>query len=665
MLSCIKVIRKVIVVQYQTTKIKAVKSYPTYQLHAESASEKVSAEDIFKICILETLQWIRSRLESFEHIPEQLNMPSPEEYEHLKTESLYSFSIDAGFTIDVVYVRSKKIWSFSITEPDMGANIGTENERQPVFGRSFCTDISFRMMEKSVEIGIRTICSEPVDTSVDCEVFRPAIVKSLAKNPLVGLKEFFALNGQPVEVTTKSAAERLLMYVDIYEDSLPIVLVCSAGKKVCSNSKEKSHNYPAMADPQKILAEFDGIKSPDAFFSTNRFDPEIRKMNLKANISGIDLNIKKPLKRVEETGIMPERNIPERIDEKESVVELENIDYSLIAHYSLGYAHVCFVSEQCIDLIRRKLSNNLNEGDIAVIYGGEIIKKYSYSSYCEEMICFQNELRQMITTLPKGRAFKYGKISFHTDARLLEIEEKRSESLNYEGRFSLLSVENDELKQKIKELEQLNNGKTVNSDEYRRALKKVRSLEEENEKLLLNQNSIAEKLEIVSAAYKSSANIIDFYKYKADLAARFPNYKDEVCDWIENELSDSILLSPNVKSEMKKYSGDMDIAMLCDGIFYLYGYAKYRKGDIDSSTLELYAEKGKWQVEGCGAEALKVYKDDYSAFVNGKKYLMDMHIKYGVNPRLLIRVYFCWDESAKRVIIGHMPTHLATLKQNT
>ena len=38
---------------------------------------------------------------------------------------------------------------------------------------------------------------------------------------------------------------------------------------------------------------------------------------------------------------------------------------------------------------------------------------------------------------------------------------------------------------------------------------------------------------------------------------------------------------------------------------------------------------------------------------------------YGVNPRMLIRIYFCWDEFAKRIIIGHMPEHLATLKQNT
>ena len=136
----------------------------------------------------------------------------------------------------------------------------------------------------------------------------------------------------------------------------------------------------------------------------------------------------------------------------------------------------------------------------------------------------------------------------------------------------------------------------------------------------------------------------------------------------QNEISTPVsfhILKYKAKSEMKKYSGEMDVAMLCDGILYLYGYARYRKGEIDNNILDLYAENGKWQAEWCGVETLKVYKDDYTATADGRKYLMDMHIKYGVNPKRLIRIYFCWDESNKRIIIGHMPTHLATLKQNT
>ncbi|MCX4375237.1 MAG: hypothetical protein OSJ61_03610 [Lachnospiraceae bacterium] len=653
---------------YTTTKIKAVKSYPTYQLHAESLAEKVSAEEVFKICILETYQWIRSRLESFDSIPVQLDMPSPDKYESLKLDELYSFSIDTGFTIDVVYVRSKKIWSFSITEPDMGANIGTENERQPVFGRSFCTDISFRIIDKSVEIGVRTVCSEPVDTTADCEVFRPALVKSLANNPLVGLKEFFSINGQAVDVATKGAAERLIMYVEKYEDSLPIVLVCSAGTKVVGTSDETKHANLILINPLKVLETIDPFSSSGIIFPKSRFTPDVREMEINVDLSNLNLDIKKPFEKAEkekDSKISPIKVSCDTRTGEEKAVQLDNIDYSLIARYSLGYAHVCFVSEQCIEYISNKFSNSLHTGDIVVIYGGEVIKKYGYSSYCDRMDEFQMELRKIIISLPKGRTVRYGKIRFHTDARLLEIEEKRTEYLSYEEKFSLLSIENDELKRKIKELEQLNVGKSVGSEEFRRTMKKVRSLEEENEKLQIIKKETSDKLELISTSYKYNAEIIEFYKYKAAIAARFPVHKDDICDWIEKEFSDCIILTPNVRSELKKYSGEMDVAMLCDGILFLHGYARYRKDEIDSKILDLYAETGKWQIEGCGVEALKVYKDDYSACVNGRKYLMDMHIKYGVNPRMLIRIYFCWDELSKRIIIGHMPEHLATLKQNT
>lgn len=647
-----------------TTKIKAVKSYPTYQLHAESVSKKIPQEDVFKICILETYRWIRARLESFESIPQQLDMPLPEEYGLLNIDDLYSFSIDAGFTIDVVYVRNKKIWSFSITEPDMGANIGTENERQPVFGRSFCTDISFRLTDKNVEVGIRTVCSEPDGTEADCEVFRPALVKSLANNPLVGLKEFFVINGQAVDVSTKASAEKVLAYIEEYKDSLPVVAVCSAGTEVRRTSEEKSSACSAMVNPQKILEGIDNFSFSGDSFLKSRLNTDVSKSKVKVDLSGIDLDIKHPFKVEKDTVAVPLKTPPNRKVE-EVTVELENIDYSVISRYSLGYAHICFVSEKCIDYIGRKINTILNKGDIAVIYGGEVIKKYSYSSYRDKMDTFRDEFYGTVTALPKNRTFNYRKIRFHTDARLLEIEEKRSETLSYEGKFSLMSVENEALKSKIKELEQLNNGNNINSEEIRRLMKKVRSLEEENERLQILRSSSTEEIERVSAAYKASSEIIGFYKYKAEMAAYFPDSKDDVCDWIEKKLSDNIIISSNVKSEMKKYSGEMDVAMLCDGILYLYGYARYRKGEIDNNILDLYAENGKWQAEWCGVETLKVYKDDYTATADGRKYLMDMHIKYGVNPKRLIRIYFCWDESNKRIIIGHMPTHLATLKQNT
>lgn len=50
---------------YQTTTIRQLKSYPTYQFHAFS-NAKCSPEDTFLICVLETLKWLHARMKNCE-----------------------------------------------------------------------------------------------------------------------------------------------------------------------------------------------------------------------------------------------------------------------------------------------------------------------------------------------------------------------------------------------------------------------------------------------------------------------------------------------------------------------------------------------------------------------------------------------------------------------
>ena len=51
--------------------------------------------------------------------------------------------------------------------------------------------------------------------------------------------------------------------------------------------------------------------------------------------------------------------------------------------------------------------------------------------------------------------------------------------------------------------------------------------------------------------------------------------------------------------------------------------------------------------------------------LDGQKYILDMHIKHGVSAACLLRVYFCYDETLQKLIIGSMPEHLATVRCNT
>ena len=141
--------------------------------------------------------------------------------------------------------------------------------------------------------------------------------------------------------------------------------------------------------------------------------------------------------------------------------------------------------------------------------------------------------------------------------------------------------------------------------------------------------------------------------------------KDDVCDWARKNFSGNIIIAPRAESALRKYSGALDTAVLCDGIYYLNAYARYRKSEVTEEELHLYAESYNWEAGGCGSGALRIHRDDYEVLVDGDKYLLDMHIKYGVSSQVLVRIYFCWDEKTRKIVIGYMPEHLATATKST
>ena len=74
---------------YQTTHIAPSRSYPTYQFHAQTTSSE-PATDVFLICILETLRWLRNRLSDFKELPDVLVTPEPEDYKNFSEKTVPS-----------------------------------------------------------------------------------------------------------------------------------------------------------------------------------------------------------------------------------------------------------------------------------------------------------------------------------------------------------------------------------------------------------------------------------------------------------------------------------------------------------------------------------------------------------------------------------------------
>jgi hypothetical protein len=168
-------------------------AYPTYQLHAYAGNKSTPPDTVLKIAILETMQWLRQRFRAFE-LPAELDLPGPADHSNVELAQMTSFHLDMGYKLEVIWLPEDKIWTLQLTEPDLGTRPGAANqERMPVPGRLFETNIAYRAIPNGVECGFKTMVSEPEDTQAACEVFRLAFIKNLARNPLVGLRQTWQL----------------------------------------------------------------------------------------------------------------------------------------------------------------------------------------------------------------------------------------------------------------------------------------------------------------------------------------------------------------------------------------------------------------------------------------------------------------------------------------
>lgn len=627
---------------YITTKLQTVKSYPTYQFHAFTAADKLPADSVFRICVLETLRWLRHRLNNYDSIPEELSAPEPENYADFSKDQLRSFNINVGANMDCTYIASKGVWSFRISETDTGENLGSDNERKPVNGRIFQTEISFLKHSGNVEVGVRTICSEPAECNEPCAVFRPAVVKALAENPEVGfMTEGFRLDGRPLMVTNQTELRNLERLLTSGSFDMPLAIVADSGYE--------------QTMPQMIAA-------PDTTsLSFTGFGQAVFTADLKADTSKvkIDCNVLKTEK--------PKAEIP---DKKAVLTETKTVDkkqpvlnYEKLAAKTMGFAVVCFVSEKSFSLLQNKLGIGISENEVIVLSHSNETERLRYSPATIENI--GSRLKKELRAMLKRSSFSYGDVLFYSDARLADLREQRHENISLEDKLNIYKQENSQLSERNRELSQQNTDLQLNADNVRSLQKQLKTLQDEKEALNIWINNQKDQSAKKESAYRKAAEIVEFYRTKAKAAAHFPTEKDEVCDWARDCFSDNIIISQRAETALRKYSGALDTAILCDGIYYLNAYARYRRGELTNEQLAMCAESYNWEVSGCGSGALRVRRDDYEVTVDGERYLLDMHLKYGVSSQVLIRIYFCWDDKRGKIIIGYMPEHLATASQST
>ena len=634
---------------YITTKVQTLKSYPTYQFSAYADSAAADTNGVFRICILEAMRWIRSRLSDQTELPEGINTPEPQDHAQFSDDSIVSFSYEGGFQMEAVFIEELGIWSFRIVEPDPGANLGTERERQPVNGRTFTTEIAFRKLSDRVAVGIRTICSQPSDVQKDCEVFRPRIVRALDENPYIRLMHSgFILNGEPLRVTSRSEFER---FISIYEDaerSLPLIVFADTSREV---------KLPAAED---ITADMSALNL-SRYKLSRKNDIEEQRISIAPELLPFKAGEKAELTvKKQKTKPAADKAARDPVAEK-----LPMLDYTRLARRLLGYAIVVFVEEGFFRQTEIRTQLSLKHGDIVTIQGRQMTDRMKYPQYGRDMQTAFDELYAAAVEMPKRSAFQYGEAVFCSEAKQKEYHAKRKKTSSLEERCELYRLERDSLNKQVRELKQQQNDMAQNTAEIRALQKKTDALERDLADKTEECSDLKNTLAAKEDSYRRSSGLIQFYQQLYELAASFPRNKNDVCSWIENSFSDELTVTPRAAAEMRKYSGALDLFSLCDGVVYLSAYARYRKQEITAEELALYAVYGKWDIQGCGKEALRMFRTDYTVSCGGRQYILDLHIKHGRQAEELIRIYFCWDEENKKIIIGSMPEHLPTVKNVT
>lgn len=139
---------------------------------------------------------------------------------------------------------------------------------------------------------------------------------------------------------------------------------------------------------------------------------------------------------------------------------------------------------------------------------------------------------------------------------------------------------------------------------------------------------------------------------------------DNLEDWAEDNLSESVYIHPAAVKDCKKNGHDNMVPKIEAALIVIRDYlVPFRKnGGLDrrdlarEKLLEIGMEDTPCFVDRDEARRTAGYSVQYEGRT---EYLLD-HIKYGngYDNANQIRIYYFWDASKKRFVVGKMPTHL-------
>lgn len=199
----------------ETVALARNKLYTTYQFHGY-VGKGMDPEDVFCTAISEIALWLKDRFRQFEDIPKQILKLC--DCSKSEGDGLKSFRISDGYIIETVYIPEDQLWTFQLTEPDMGTS-----GRSPVPGRLFMTNFALRIVDNQVEIGCKTVCSQPESMDEDAEVFRPKVVRNLKDK--LGLYNLIDLSYEAGDLQQSSYTKKLQTLQNCQNRNMPILII--------------------------------------------------------------------------------------------------------------------------------------------------------------------------------------------------------------------------------------------------------------------------------------------------------------------------------------------------------------------------------------------------------------------------------------------------------
>lgn len=603
------------------------RQYPTYQLYAEMANKKTAPRDGLRLAALTTMEWLRQRLQN--NIPPELDQPGPSCFREVSDECLKSFHMSRGFVIDIVSLPEQGLWTLQITEPDLGSEPGyPDQERQPVPGRVFVTNVGFLISGQTLECGFQSVISDPELTTELADVYRITAARRLMANPDFGLKQITVLGTDAERIKTVNQIRNLIAVQKHKTNHLPII--------VFTHARQEPPKPPPMALGQTSAPPF----------------VMAGKVELSFPVKGSGFPMM--------PGAVP------AVDKQVFVP----YDVDAFATETVTFARSYLLPDELLDRFNADIGAKLQPGDILMlepgIWGGtQTVYPFRTNRRSRDEELYR--LRKTVLFYPRGKAVNFGGVRFLSTARqnlmdtsLGALRQSKEVSNQYALDFA---VRQERWNTVLAEKEQENQQLREQLSRQREYLERL-----EREKIQLREVH-KEELSALHSRITARDQAIEFYRRKLDQ----PKEHSGIASWVKKYFNGRLLLHPKAVGLLaEKSAQSVDVGLICDALDFLATdywdnrYLRIPDHEMYGRCSEKYGRR--FEIKPTGENTINFTPGQYKIKYydnprTGKpvESALDYHLRVGSDPENLLRIYFLHDDGKRLIVVGSLPRHLKTV----